>query len=746
MANPFRPAAWCVILLGLFCQVARADLPAWDVKQHSTMINTMIVDGPRVWLGTDNKGLWVADRAGRDWKRVVPDGTVDDPCIRSLARDRQGRIWVGHGRMGVSVYDGEKWSNYDAPRGPMGHRVFRIAINPVDGDVWMATELGLTRYSVAQDRWSHITRVEGLIANELDSLAFDSHGILYVGTQCAGIAIARPTDQYATWQNIAAQTERSDDPTGEGLPSNLINEVFVARDDTVYVGTDDGLAWSRDQGKTWNYLRGQDYVMKVQNRPGGAPAGWTEPKPHLALSGDEVLALAEDGDGLLWVGTRRHGVDLLDIKTLTNKEHVAPKTAAGVVDFVTCFALSNDPAEMLVGTYGRGIGRCESKALPAPQPTTSPVIQAKLPTPFSVNAKQFDVIRGKLAALQKKPLVAEYLGDDWVTRGDGAGRYGKHAAWFPFYDHTGWAQGYSCDFRTGETEDGKPGSPYTYFGETRSKDVRATYIVNAGCRVFGEINDGAFPAQKYPYGVVGPDLWIHVKLPAGTHRMTMLFVSHDGGSGANRFRDMVVEVHPSAGTFDEVKASAPLARTRVFSIYQPVYKQFLLAGEQEYWVKIDRNNSFVCKVAGIYFDRIQGDSAVDIDNLPSPLLDPAHWGPPTAERGEGSAMRETGAMWDELDTRFDDASATPFQIYYRLLAFRAAEGSQVDASVLANWRWHLHLWTEEDREEFCQQMDAGNALLRRDNPAPKDEPARVPMVDWHSDYKAARDQEIEDAK
>ncbi|MDR3110163.1 MAG: hypothetical protein LBU65_10840, partial [Planctomycetaceae bacterium] len=58
---------------------------------------------------------------------------------------------------------------------------------PTDGDVWIATSAGITRYKINADEWEHFTREDGLPEDQASSLAFKKDGTLIVGTQCHGI-------------------------------------------------------------------------------------------------------------------------------------------------------------------------------------------------------------------------------------------------------------------------------------------------------------------------------------------------------------------------------------------------------------------------------------------------------------------------------------------------------------------------------------------------------------------------------
>jgi hypothetical protein len=290
---------------------------------------------------------------------TVADGLGDNNAY-ALACDRLGRIWVGHLNHGVSVYNGKKWQNYNiiaglardgqpnsdpqpSLAGPNGARVFAIATCPTDGDIWIATEVGLSRYSLSNDVWVYYTRAEGLPSDQASSLAFNKQGDIFVGTQCDGIAIARAIDNYKTWTVTPGPEKMPITPTGTGLPSALINCLLVtegssgeshkalpsgsvviahpppsALPETIYAGTTTGLAWSTDNGITWSYIRGRDYADKVNGLYGGPPKGWTSPAKDVQsalLAEDYITCLSEDAQSRIFVGHRERGYEILDGKS-----------------------------------------------------------------------------------------------------------------------------------------------------------------------------------------------------------------------------------------------------------------------------------------------------------------------------------------------------------------------------------------------------------------------------------------------
>ena len=327
-------------------------------KGHFVMAMCADLQG-NLWIGTEGEGIFrynPSKPATQQWAQFTTKDGLGDDYGYAMACDQQGRVWVGHLNHGVSVFNGTKWQTYEVVgglsrpntlNGPLGERIFRIAVcnadgksapgnagispavfhdsltdkdSPVSGSVWMASSAGLAIYFPSTDTWSYLTRAEGLPSDQANAIAFDPDGTVYVGTQCDGIAIASPTDHYATWKQVTAahpvphavdgKIVDAPVPTvgkGVGLPTDLINDLLVAKDGTVYAATTLGLAWSTDHGHSWQYVRGADWADKVKNRIGGSPQGWQSPtdadKGGGILAEDYTTALAEDKDGNLLVAT-----------------------------------------------------------------------------------------------------------------------------------------------------------------------------------------------------------------------------------------------------------------------------------------------------------------------------------------------------------------------------------------------------------------------------------------------------------
>ncbi len=351
--------------------------------------------GGNLWVGGEGEGLFRYDPAktGREeaWIEFTHWNTgggpeengptlaakagemncLGDDSIYALACDKRGRIWAGTLNHGVSVYDGrvpEKdgagkyrgWRTYDLLTGPIGERVFDIKICPVDGAVWMATNAGLTRYSVDLDTWQYYTRAEGLASDQVQALAFGADGTVYAATQCEGLSICTPAAaarsdrlkaglpnsavlEYTAWRTVPGPAATPLAPTGQGLPSNLLNDVLVGRNGTVYVATTAGLAWSGDQGRTFRFMRGRDWLAKAHGQIPAPAEAVLDAAAQLVPPGvdlfaeDYITCLGEDGQGRLWAGHWRCGYEAFDPGTWKRLRASVddPVTAAKTCDYVT---------------------------------------------------------------------------------------------------------------------------------------------------------------------------------------------------------------------------------------------------------------------------------------------------------------------------------------------------------------------------------------------------------------------------
>ena len=666
-ANPFSPSKSDNVQLGInlpptvgVTQPVSISAPAplgtalgWNPGPQRCVTALTQQPNGMLWVATEDSGVWRYDPAVVQFKNrwtqfTVKDGLADESAY-ALAVDQKGRVWAGTLNHGVSVWNGREWKNYGVLDGPLGERVFDIAVCPTDGDVWIATNAGLTRYSQQKDSWSYLTRADGLPSDQVQAIAFDKEGNIVLGTQCDGVALAQAADGYKTWRVVQGPDKMPLTATGVGLPSSLINDVLVGSDGTIYAATTTGLAWSSDGGAKWSYVRGQDYADKVRGLYGGAPAGWKE-GAGAVLAEDYVSCLAQGEAGQLWIGHWNAGSEMAGMQSGPKGLAVKAVSNRKGSGFVRAM-LPRDKGALLLARYDEGLsygsaateGNDEApsaavkpktgvadltvrlpaiaiaaKAAIAVGTTTLPTA-AKTPIlpaaslPSAAKAPTLDDLKSLVQQVntpQKTIQAGEgyYETEDWRTQGDWVGRYGTRYAILcasgaplnhyvindPSYEVKGFmGPGFA------------PNSLRHWIHWLKTDNPHVLYNPLIGHRREAEWDDNG---EAMSMSIEGPDVWAKVVVPAGTHRLSAYFFNKDGHDDLNNLRDYLLELKQgSAQNVGEAKNLPTQAKTRIRDFWGGNYKRFVVKGPGTFWLRIERNNSFNTIVSGIFLDKIDGD-------------------------------------------------------------------------------------------------------------------------------------------
>ncbi len=276
-----------------------------------------------IWLGTP-EGLNRFD--GYDveiYERVNGDDTaLADDWIWSLAVDRTGMIWIGTNNGGVSRYDhaSNSFTTYradlDVPGSLRTDRI-RVVFEDRAGTIWVGThDAGIARFDPIEDRFISYSSATHPLPSDAINTIYESEGILFVGTE-AGVVTWDPARESFTphpaakGMNVRAITEHDGrvwigthskglvvfDPISgtitnmantpgdaSTLPNNLVRDLLVDHEGTLWVATDAGLAELKRSG-TGFYTHLPDA---------------TNPN---SLNDARIDSLFEDRGDVLWVGT-----------------------------------------------------------------------------------------------------------------------------------------------------------------------------------------------------------------------------------------------------------------------------------------------------------------------------------------------------------------------------------------------------------------------------------------------------------
>jgi hypothetical protein len=690
----------------------------WDRNSQGAFPVSLASDASgNVWVGTEGNGLWEYDAVKQAWTQFTTRNGLGDDCVYALAVDQQNRIWVGHLNHGVSVYNGKEWKNYGLVNGPLGDRVFAIVVNPKDGNVWIATDMGLACYSEARHDWDYYTRASGLPSDQIQCITFDPDGKVYAGTQCSGIVTAGPDDHYATWHTISQDKPAPAAPAGDGLASNFINCIATITPQWLghpieLAGTPFGM--TSIAGDECHFIHGADWRDHV---PG--PYSDAKISPAEVPLDDWITVLQRSGDNL-WIGYRRGGVEHETIGNLMTRVMTANVAPPAFVMIRAILALPDHPP--LFATYDRdsgGLMTLDSDHTPwKPAPvqaavTVPPPLPTSAPPPSPDEARVFSNQIGKLIA-EISAGEAYFLCDDWRTEGDWVGHYGS--AFAKICGINSKDEDYALQANYDVTLDiGPHHAPDDkgvdqYMPGTGVNDLHSLYSLELGAHQNGEDNDWTFNLDTYPESYAGPDLWARVTVPDGVQCLSFYFHNYDGhGHVNNKYRDYDVEILPDLGDPAKTAAAPPLARTRVTDFWGGVYKQFLVCGPANFVVRIGRDRSFVTKVQGIFLDRVTGHQQDNPGKLPG--FDSVTYQIPDEPQTDPKQplAKSAAALWDDLDASLGMRGAVPLQMPFHLWCYRAAVAGDAPPALLARWRWELGIWNDEDRKNFDDAMKAAHA-------------------------------------
>ncbi len=234
-------------------------------------------------------GVSASPLAGEPRFESVGAGVIPRDVVAALAQDKTGLIWIATGD-GLVRFDGYRFRPLERESPIVAHRNLgwiRALLPTRDGRLWMGTETdGLSAY----DPKTQGVRDFGLDNDEptigkrrrfptIRALAEDQDGSIWVGSLGGGLARWDPSSSLFTHYHHATEAG--------SLPDDRVQALLVDRDGTLWVGGWNGLS---------RRVRGSIRFEPVERRLIGAP----------------IQALHQASDGVIWVGTQRGELLMID--------------------------------------------------------------------------------------------------------------------------------------------------------------------------------------------------------------------------------------------------------------------------------------------------------------------------------------------------------------------------------------------------------------------------------------------------
>jgi ligand-binding sensor domain-containing protein len=277
-------------------------------------VNALAFYGGLLWAG-GMEGVQGLDPASGATVRPSPCGLRFE-LVRALRADSGGALWIGHAG-GLTRFDGSRCTTYTEASGLPDKRV-QAVYEDRERRLWAGTWGGAAYWD--GNSWHGLTRSDGLLVDMVNVILQDRRGALWFGSYAVpggGISIL----SRGKWQHFT---------TANGLPHSHVTSLLESSDGSVWAGVgfydrgglarftcdENGCTLAQVLSKR-DGLAGEKVRSLYQDRSGAIWAGseydgiarrgqdgWKVYTTENGLSDNEVLAMAEDGNGDLWMATK----------------------------------------------------------------------------------------------------------------------------------------------------------------------------------------------------------------------------------------------------------------------------------------------------------------------------------------------------------------------------------------------------------------------------------------------------------
>ena len=258
---------------------ASINLKYLDVEQgmvSSYVLSSLEDSHGNLWFGTWGGGVSMYN--GESFTNYTEKEGLNNNYVWSMLEDSHGNLWFGTYLGGVSKYDGETFTHYTENEGLCNNDV-RSILEDSQGNLWFGTDAGVSMYN--GESFTHLTEKEGLCSNHVRSIMEDSRGNLWFCTEGGGVSMYNGN----TFTNYTKN---------EGLSNNIVYSILEDSRGNLWFGTG---------GSGVSRYNGESFTNFTENE---------------GLSNNSVMSILEDSHGNLWFGTSSGGLSRYNGQSFTN--------------------------------------------------------------------------------------------------------------------------------------------------------------------------------------------------------------------------------------------------------------------------------------------------------------------------------------------------------------------------------------------------------------------------------------------
>ncbi len=253
--------------------------------------------------------------------------------IRQICNTYDGRLWIGTSQ-GLFLYNIIQnklslWKFEDDVAEVLNEADYNILYIDSKGILWSGTASdGLVTIDLKQDRFTHLDanmhQMDGLKSNSIRAICEDKSGLVWIGTKFEGIQI------YDRRQEVFDHIQENSEYF-KGLSNKFVLSVLEDSEGIIWIGTKEGgLNRYNPVNNSFNYYRNVplnsnsirsnriEYILEDANKniwlatPEGLEKLDRRKQLFEHYGNLNIICLAEDMHGRIWIGSISSGIYLLD--------------------------------------------------------------------------------------------------------------------------------------------------------------------------------------------------------------------------------------------------------------------------------------------------------------------------------------------------------------------------------------------------------------------------------------------------
>jgi ligand-binding sensor domain-containing protein/signal transduction histidine kinase/AraC-like DNA-binding protein len=239
-----------------------------------------------LWLATYGKGLAAFDITSKQFQLLQQNDkqpqSLKNNYLISLFKETDNQLWIGTDGKGLLRYlDSRNMFNHtkkgDENNNTLSHNFVRAITQDHEKNLWVGTRNG------ANKKAPHETKFQQYLASKESKYSLPNNNVFAIHTTSRGDV------WFGTYGGGLSRYNKQDDnfttfTSADGLPSNYIYSIASNTEGHLFLGTNAGLAFFNvDTYQSTSYQHNKQ-------------------KPN-SLSQNTVVALLDDPNGYLWIGT-----------------------------------------------------------------------------------------------------------------------------------------------------------------------------------------------------------------------------------------------------------------------------------------------------------------------------------------------------------------------------------------------------------------------------------------------------------